>query len=188
MLLPPENLRGYGQPHTWPREIAKAHFDWFMSIRERRIEIILDFFYATRPSRGSEYGFLSSLGAAVAEAICLQPNYRVVAGARELTAPGLAMAYDIAILVAELIIETSAGVVRWKLQSKRPTSVEFNLPVLTGRPPRCFFDPVGGSIVEAKAILRGQESGDIWAKTYSFWLDRLTKDVVVPRAGKAVNG
>lgn len=180
IMIPPEHLQNHGEPRTWSREIAQAHFDWFLSVRETRINNLLEFFDSHRPQRGSEHEFLLGIGMNMAETMCREPNFRDTFGKKELTAPGLAMAYDMAVLVAELIIDSAEGVVQWKLQKKRPTSLEFNLPVLAGRPLQFVFEPVRGSLMDAKAILRGEESGDAWSRTYSFWLNRLTSEAVHP--------
>ena len=170
IIDPPEPLRGHGKPRTWTDEIARAHFEWFMSIREERIGCLLEYFDVLRPPRGDEHRFLLDLGTSIVARLSSEPNFREIAGERELTAPGLSMAHDMGILVAELIIDSAGGVVKWQLLKKPPRALEFNMPVLVGRVPRMILDPIRGSLVEAKAILRGAGSSDIWARTYDFWL------------------
>jgi hypothetical protein len=185
IILPPEHLRGLGKPREWTPENAQAHFDWFMGIRRQRIDGLLAFFGASSPSRGNEHDFLLGLGSAVADAMSTEPNFRETEGKKELTAPGLAMAYDIGVIVAELIVGSSDGVITWTLLKKPPRALDLNLPVLAGRP-TMIFEPIRGSLTEAKAILRGAESSDIWARIYSFWLGRLTNEVVLPYRKKGL--
>lgn len=179
IVMPPENLRGLGKPRDWTPENAQAHFDWFMKMRRQRVDGLLSFFGASHPAKGHEHDLLLRLGNIVAVAMCTEPNFRVTPEKKELTAPGLAMAYDIGVFVAELVIDSSEGAVKWVLLKKPPRALDLNLPVLAGRP-SMTFEPIRGSMTEAKAILRGVESSDIWARTYSFWLDRLMSEVVLP--------
>jgi hypothetical protein len=150
-----------------------------MSIRKQRIDGLLTFFGVSHPAKGEEYDFLLGLGQAVADAMCTEPNFRVTPEKKELTAPGLAMAYDMGVLAAELIVGSSEGVVKWMLLKKPPRALDVNLPVLAGLP-TMKFEPIRGSLTEAKAILRGDESSDIWARTYSFWFERLMNEVIMP--------
>ena len=179
IVMPPEHLRGLGKPRDWTPEKAQAHFDWFMALRRQRIDDLLSFFEVSYPAKGDEHNFLLELGKAVAETMCTEPNFRVTPEKKELTAPGLAMAYDMEVFVAELIVGSSEGVIKWMLLKKPPRALDLNLPVLVGLP-TMKFEPIRGSLTEAKAILRGAESSDIWARTYSFWLERLMNEVIVP--------
>ena len=179
IILPPEPLRNLGSSRSWTPGNARAHFDWFMMLRRQRVDGLLAFFNSQYPAKGDEYNFLLRLGNSVADMMCAEPNFRELQGKKELTAPGLAMASDMGVLIADLIVGASEGAVDWILLKKPPRALALNLPVLTGRP-TMTFEPVRGSLTEAKAILRGAESSDIWARTYIFWLDRLANEVVLP--------
>ena len=179
IIDPPEHLRGHGRPRNWSEQIAQEHFDWFTGILEERIRTLLGFFEASSPSRGGEHRFLLDLGAAVSERLSTEPNFRELSGKIELTAPGLSMAHDMGIMVAQLIVDSADGTVRWQLLKEPRRALEFNMPVLVGRVPTLILDPIRGSLTEAKAILRGAELSDIWARTYDFWLERFTSDKVL---------
>jgi len=151
-----------------------------MSVREERIKTLLMFFGVRRPNRDNERSFLLGLGKTVAEQFFMEPNFREVLDKKELTAPGLSMAHDMGLLVAELIIESAEGAVKWTLFKKTRRALEYNLPVLIGRPPKMILDPVGGSLTEAKAMLRRGMQSEIWGETYSFWLERFTNETPMP--------
>jgi hypothetical protein len=144
-----------------------------MSIRKRRIDELLAYFEFSRPLHEKEYDLLLQIGTIVARAICTEPNFRENSGVKELTAPGLSMAVDMGLLVADLIIDSSNGAVTWILLKSPRSDLSYNLPVLRGRSPRMILDPIRGSITESNAILNGTKLGNVWARTYEFWLDRL---------------
>lgn len=176
VLDPPAHLTDIGPHRNWPIELAQENYDWVMSVRNRRISELLEFFGFSPPERGQEYDLLLALGERVAIALCTKPNFRETPGKKELAAPGLSMAYDMGLLVGELIIASSQGVVKWELFRDEPQSPDYNLPVLVGRKKDWEFGLLRGCLVEAKAILRGEESNDIWARIYRGWLNRLTSE------------
>ena len=179
----PEHLYGKGKPRTWTDDIARSNFDWLMSVRKERVQILLSFFQLRYPERGDEYKFLSTLGDIVAKAISNEPNYREESGKRQLTAPGLSIAHDVGLLVAELIIASSDERIFWKLHKTRRDALSYNLPVLAGVHPRMTLDPIRGSITGAKGILDGNQSANLWAETYRFWLTTLTSQNLRSTAG-----
>ncbi len=166
----PGRLRGKGKPRTWTDSLARENFDWLMSVRQDRPKILLTFLGLSDPSYGSEYDFLLDCGARVATAITTELNCRNEDGRQKLTAPGLSIAHELGLLLADLIIRSSDGKIKWTLLRSRRDALSYNLPVLSGTHPKMTLDPIRGSITGAKGILSGVKSSDLWAKGYRHWL------------------
>jgi hypothetical protein len=180
VLDPPTHLTNLGDHRSWSIELAQENYNWVMSVRKRRVDSLLEFFGYALPEKGRENDFLISLGEEVGVALCTEPNNREVAGKKELTAPGLSMAYDMGLLIGQLLITASEGTVRWALFRAEPLSPEFNLPVLIGRREDWEIGVNRVCIVKAKAILRGEKSGDVWAIVYRNWHSELNSARVTP--------
>jgi hypothetical protein len=177
ILVVPENIRELGPVEDQSPENAKKVFDWTMSTLESRIDGLLGFFNLEYPTAGSEYHFLLDLGAKVSAALRQEPNFRVRADRAEPTAPGLSMAYDCGLLVGDLVIRSSDGVVRWTLQGGDPNKIGFNKAVLSGRLERLKIEPIRSSMADARLIVQGLDFQMMWAWRYVAWLIGLTSDV-----------
>ena len=177
LLVVPEDIRALGPPKDQSAEDARKVFDWTMSILKSRIDGLLRFFHLPYPTAGSEYEFLLGLGAVVSATLRREPNFRLTADGAEPTAPGLSMAYDCGLLVGDLVIRSSDGVVRWTLREGIPETPDANQAVLSGRLERLKIEPIKSSLSHARLTVKGLDFQMMWAWSYVHWLIRLTSDV-----------
>lgn len=179
ILVVPESIRELGPAKDQSLENAKKVFDWTMSTLKSRIDGLLGFFNCEYPTAGSEYQFLLDLGVKVSATLRSEPNFRLRADrdGAEPTAPGLSMAYDLGLLVGDLVIRSSDGVVRWMLKEGDPDNIDFHKAVLSGRLERLRIEPIRPSMAEARLIVQGLDLQMMWAWRYVNWLIRLTSDV-----------
>jgi hypothetical protein len=176
ILIVPEEFRGRGHFAEYDPDVAQQVFDWTMSNLGSRIDGLLSYFDKAYPEAGNEYPMLLDLGVDVASALRQRPNFRELPGGTELTAPGLSMAYDIGLLVGDLVVRSGRGDIRWKLGGRGSASPNSNRAVLTGRLDRLTIEPIRQSISHARLILQGADFTKIWAWYYVNWLIRLTSD------------
>ena len=92
---------------------------------------------------------------------------------RRLTNRGYALAADMGLLVAKLLLDNHGGRIRWRTIRKPKSELSYNLPVLEGFADN-YLDPVGGATAEASAILRGQRDENTWKNIYVFWRDNVS--------------
>ena len=176
VLNVPESIRCLGPVKDQSAEDAKKAFDWTMATLRARIDGLLEFFDFEYPTAGSEYQFLLDLGGKISTELRREPNFRLTDNGAEPTAPGLSMAYDSGLLVGELVIRSSDGVVRWTLQEGGPDKPDANKAVLFGRPERLKIEPVGPIMADARLIVQGLDFQMMWAWRYVFSLIKLTSD------------
>jgi hypothetical protein len=172
----PAGIRELGPVEDQSAEDAKKTFDWTMATLKARIDGLLRFFDLEYPVAGSEYQFLLDLGGKISAELRSEPNFRLTENAAEPTAPGLSMAYDSGLLVADLVIRSSDGVVRWTLKEGDSRQIDFNKAVLSGRPERLKIEPIRPSMANARLIVQGLDLQMMWAWSYITWLIRLTSD------------
>jgi len=77
------------------------------------------------------------------------------------------------LLVAQLLVRASGQKIHWSVRKEPMTDASYNLPVLFGTHPRMALDPIGGSMVEAKAVLRGKSTPAVWSDIFRVWLQKL---------------
>jgi len=176
ILDPPERLTNLGPVKKWTAKIAQENYDWVMSVRSARIDNLLKYFGLDFPVEGQEYKFLIQLGDLVAAELCSEPNFRHFEGKIELTAPGLSMAYDLALLIGDLLIRASGGIARWILFRDEPRSTEFNLHALMGRRKDWEHGIISVCLMHARAVATERQTSDIWARAYSNWFSLLMDD------------
>ena len=86
----------------------------------------------------------------------------------KLTDAGNALAADLGLLVAEILTDRLPQI-EWETVRKPKNDMSFNLPVLVGFNNGMYLDPVGGSIAEAIAILRGDRDSLVWLQIVEHW-------------------
>jgi len=148
-----------------------------MSTLNSRIDGLLRFFEVDYPTVGTEYQFLLDLGAKISDALRREPNFRLTDNGAEPTAPGLSMAYDSGLLVGDLVIRASDGIVRWTLQEGGRDKPNANKAVLCGRIDSLKIEPVRSSMADARLIVQRLDFQMMWAWRYAGSLISLTSDV-----------
>lgn len=172
-FIPPDELSS-SEPRCWAKKQADSYFKWLMSVKEQRVEALLRFLGETMPHHEVEEA-LAALGHKAAKALKADKD----SSKDKLTNRGYALAADMGLLVAALLVEASTSI-QWTILRKPKSDLSYNLPVLTGFG-AVTLDPIGGSIAEAFAIMRGDRTGGIWQEIYCFWLEKAAERARRPK-------
>lgn len=150
---------------------ARLYFDWLTGSLPGRTADLVAFFHldhAALPPRD----LLLALGDRVAEELAGDGgSARTRGGESVLTSRGHALAADMGLLTARLILEAADGGIRWHIVDSPRGDRSFNLPVLTGFADELVLDPIAASIAEATGLLAGRRGPDAWARMFDFWTD-----------------
>lgn len=153
----------------WSRAEADDYRDWLL----RTLDVRVDGLLCSLDVSPAAPELLRTAGAAVATRLSESEFVHTLGGQTTLTDAGRALAADMGLLTARLLLELGRGRVRWEVMRRPRSDLAFNLPVIVGFRDGNHFDPVGGSIAEACGILAGRRSGDAWAKAYAYWASRI---------------
>lgn len=168
LFVPPEHL-AKKERSKWSQKEAKEYRDWLLGVQESRVaELIVKL---DQPLLGEPTKDLITLGKKVADLLVRSPFSEDRFGVRSLTKLGYALAADMGLLVAQYLLSAKPEKLKWETVRKPKSDVSYNLPVIVGFS-YSYLDPVGGSIAEASAVLRGQRDADAWLKIYEFWIDK----------------
>lgn len=165
LLIPPSGL-AERTPREWSPQQADEYLNWLTGVLEQRTDHLLAFFGET--VRGNPETLLKELGSKVVEALRRPEFSEQTAAGPKLTDRGYAIAADMGLLVARLLLAGGNGSGQWAVLRQPRTDASYNHPVLTGLGPTPL-EPVGGSIAEAYATLRGTRGSDAWQKIYRHW-------------------
>ena len=167
LFIPPDSLTE--KPRTdWSKKEAERYKEWLLNSADDRVGKLLEYF-AIDPREHEPINLLLRLGELVTAALCDEPFSKVGAeGQPWLTNAGYALAADMGLLTARLLITETEGRVRWEVLRKPKSDMSYNLPVLTGFG-KVTFDPIGSSVAEAQGVLGGRRGADAWARILEFW-------------------
>ena len=188
-FIPPPELAGR-TAEQWSKAEAKTFLEWQLRVIEPRVAQMLR--YLNDDASGSRKELLLRLGEKVAailpakgysiepdrqstetgtgpasrEAILCARDYR------RLTETGMALASDLGLLLAKLVLEDCGGAVRWDVLRKPKSALAYNLPVLVGlkKYPGQHVEPIRVSIANGSALVRGEGSPDAWWRAYEAFI------------------
>ena len=172
-FVPPGDLSAT-EPRSWTKNQADAYFNWLMSVKQERVEALLDFSGEKWPRYHVEQDLLR-IGTKATQFLQLDE----FSNQHDLLNSGYAFAADLGLLVAEMLIVTDPSI-RWTVLRKPKSDLSYNLPVLCGFGV-LTLDPISGSIAEASGILRGERSGEVWREIYCFWLEKAAERASGPK-------
>ena len=167
-FVPPDHLANKERAN-WNQKEAKEYRDWLLSVQQARVEELLRRLDA--PRAGKPAAHLDMLGSKVADLLGKSPFSEDSSGGRKLTKLGYALAADMGLLIAQYLLSVRPEKLKWEIVRKPKSELSYNLPVIAGFSNN-YLDPIGGSIAEASAILRGQRGPDAWRKIYEFWVEK----------------
>lgn len=162
VFVPPAHLASR-TPREWSGKEASEYAKWLLTEMPGRVERLLAFL-DLEPEQTPEV-LLDCAGKAAAEHLRLPAFSAITNGRIELSDRGYALAADMGLLVAQLIVRESGGVARWEVLKRRGSAAAFHLPVLVTASPT-FLEPVGASIGQAHGVLRGERAPSIWRQMY----------------------
>lgn len=173
LFVPPEHLAA--KPHRqWTKKEATEYFNWLTKSQSVRVASLLC--YLGLEERRRDRDLLLEAGRQLAARVGFHPfSFETDNGSRALTNEGYAIAGDMGLLLAEVLIDAVGGAVAWELLRTPKSDMSYNTPVLTGFG-KMHLDPVGGSIGEARGILMGVRGPGAWVKTFDAWMQKVSKD------------
>lgn len=164
LFIPPEAL--LKRPRTeWTKSESEAYLAWLLQVMDERIARMLSELGVSTVS--SPEVTLSLVGQAALERFTNCPELQSE-DKQGLSDAGLALAADIGLLVARLLLESAPGKISWRIERSAKRDAFYNLPVLAGFG-KLRLDPIGGSIAEASALVKGSRNGDIWLEGFRYW-------------------
>jgi hypothetical protein len=172
LFIPPAPLFKK-KAEAWSSKEAKQYFDWVLDTQPSRVKQMLGFLNENLPQDHREWEkFLLELGARYSKKLRLRQFSENRDGKVRLTNQGAALAGDVGLLGAQLLIQYPGSKVHWE-QLNDPGAFGHNLPVLKGFVNSLYFDPIGGTIYEAKALLKGEKAVDLLHKAFVFWKNKM---------------
>lgn len=172
LFIPPSEVHSK-KPREWNSIEAKIYFDWFMSVKDDRVDYLLTVF--DEVFTGNIEADLKRLGQDVYETLKKEPFSSEEPTGKTITNTGLAIATDMALLVSRMIINKHPKI-KWGIVKKPKRDISYQLPALFEFGERGPVELVRVSIVNARAILRGEERSDIWWRMFKY-ADDILKSV-----------
>ena len=169
VFVPPAEL-AEKTTKEWSKSEATHYFDWFLGVLDERVAGLLSFLGLD--SHSNPETLLHKVDSKVKDLLQDEQFFCVTPNGKKLTNEGYALAADIGLLLAKLLITNANGKVYWEILRKPKTERSFNLPVLRGFG-TMYLDPVAGSIGDVAWILRGNENEDASLRTFQFWLAKV---------------
>ncbi len=169
LLLVHSGQNGNAPARRFSDLITPAFFDWFHSVRAERVADLLNFYNLSMPPQTEDIRFLLDLGKNVAHSLRNTPFMQVESGKTSPTPQGYALAHDMALLVAELIILRAERNVRWRRCDLPESSWDHHYPILISPPGRTYWSPIRVGITRLYSILDGTIEGDCWARDFVYW-------------------
>jgi len=164
LFIPPIRL-AEKTPRDWTKREADAYMRWVIESVEERVAALLS--YLGEQCGDDAEDLLLRVGNKVE--VLLHDDQFATEGDTgfQLTNQGYALAADVGLLVAKLLLRDTGSALKWSVVRKPKSDMSYNLPVLIGFGERDYLEPVGVSVAYSHAILRGDRSSDVWAKLYS---------------------
>lgn len=168
LFVPPPELSSTA-PKDWSAKQAHRYLQWLTGVLEERTNQLLMYTAESYPERIDEVEpLLARVGAKAVDTL-RAPDFSTSAQTGpQLTDRGYALAADLGLLVARLLLDHSNGSEKWAVLRRPKSDVFYNHPVLVGFRP-VPLEPIGGSVAEANAVLRGTRNADAWQKIFSHW-------------------
>ena len=168
LFIAPAHLASKGRKN-WTAQEAAEYRQWLLGVLNERIEGLVT--KLEEPCGALPSDHLMALGNKVVPLITNEPFSENDPTGRKLTNMGYALAADMGLLVAYYLLKALPDKLSWEIIRKPKSELSYNLPVLQGFSFN-YLDPIGGSVAEAFAILRGQKGADIWKRIYEFWKNK----------------
>lgn len=169
LFVPPASVNSK-KPSEWSYDEAKVYFNWMMEIKEERINYFLSFLNETRTSDPEED--LRRIGQKTYFKLLSEPFSVNEEGKKVLTNVGLALAADVSLLLAECILEKHPEL-KWGIVRRPKKDLSFHLPALMPYPKYGHLELMRTSIVNARNMIVGKETSDVWLDIFKAVDERL---------------
>ena len=169
LFIPPIEVSEI-RSRLWNSKQAKIYFDWFVSVKDDRVEYLLTVLDETLTSDAE--ADLDRISKKVTNLLFKPPFSEDQENELIITNKGLAMVADLSLLISKLIIQRQPEVT-WKIVKRYKNDIAYNLPAMFGFPIIEHVELIGPAIVNAKAILTGEKSSAIWLEMYKYAINLL---------------
>lgn len=165
LFIPPAPL-DTKTPCDFSTEEAESYFRWVLENQEARLSQFLERFDESLSAPAED--LLRRIGEKVAETL-KKPAFAQNTGPEpQLTSRGYALAADMGLLLAALLMRECGSSIQWTILRKPKTDVSFNCPVLKGFG-KLHLDPIYLSVTQSFGVLRGTRGGDAWLRVFKRW-------------------
>uniref|UniRef100_UPI00402BD281 hypothetical protein n=1 Tax=Methylomonas sp. PHL2-19 TaxID=3438878 RepID=UPI00402BD281 len=158
------------QPREWSKAEAEAYFKWFLANFDSRVNGVLDFLKLN--DQDPPNILLFNAQEKLEELLLNEQFVTSLPAGRKLTNKGYAVAADLGLLVARLLLEHGQGKVAWNILKKPKTDQSYNLPILIGFG-EIHFDPIAWSIGDASWLAQGNKKHGAWVKGFEFLMGKI---------------
>ena len=179
IFTPTQSLSNKGRA-DWNSDEAQVYKEWLVRTMEQRIGSLRD--WIGIETADDPIVDLEEMGKDVVKLLG-SPQFSQQQDNR-LTSEGFALVADMGLLVAKYLLNFGKEKLKWEVVRNPKNDMSYNLPVLTGFTSKMYLEPVGGSIAEAQAIVRGEKGADVWKAMYMFWKEKIKEETF--RDGKVV--
>jgi len=152
----------------WSAKEARIYYDWFISVKDYRIEYLLTVIDETL--RFSPEADLKRIGETITLLLFHQPFSERKDNKLIITNMGLALVADFALLISMLIMKKNDKI-SWKIVKRPKRDISYNLPAMFGFPIIQHIELIGASVANAKAILAGMKTSSVWVEMYRYAID-----------------
>lgn len=167
LFIPPVEV-SEKKPREWSANEARLYFNWFMSVKDDRVEYMLTAIDETLTNNSLED--IKRIGETITNVLSEEPFSENIEGELIITNRGLALVADLSLLISKLIIKDYTQIT-WKIVKRPLRDISYNLPAMFGFPLVGHRELIGAAIMNAKAILRGERDSSIWLKMYQSAID-----------------
>lgn len=174
MSYPPFNslIADGKMPRDWNKKESELYFLWLTGNMIPRSDALLYFFdliYSTTPNV-----LLVKIQDKVESHINSDEFTYEIDGKKKLTSSGYALAADLGLLVARLLIDQGKSHIKWEVLKKSKLARSNNMPVFIGLDGE-YLDPIDVSVSECLWIANGNNSPNAWLKIYTYWSMKMSR-------------
>lgn len=169
LFVPPTSVNSK-KPREWSYDEAKVYFEWLMKVKDDRVDFLRSFLDETNRSYSEQD--LGIIGKKVCSKLLSEPFSAVDGSKRVLTNEGYALAADISLLLAEFIL-AKYPFLKWGIVQKPKKDLSFHLPALMPYPKYGHLELMRITTINAKNIITGEETCDIWLEIFHSVSERL---------------
>jgi hypothetical protein len=173
LFIPPIDVIGK-DPMIWNTKEAKHYFNWFISIKDDRVDHLLtsiDEVLTDDPEAD-----VKRIGKKVTDFLFGYPFSNQEESKLIITNKGLALAADLSLLIAKLIMENHPQIT-WGIVKRPKRDISYNLPALFGFPIVEHLELMGASIRYARAILESNNTSSVWVEMYNYAMELINGDI-----------
>jgi len=164
LFIPPETI-SQKDPKSWSLREAELYFNWLVSSVESRLNMLGA--YLGVEIKKDENG-LATAAEKAASSLMNTP----FSDSGNLTNAGFALSADLGILIAECLLTSFPGKLRWEILRQKKVDLSYNRPVIQGFSSGLYLDPIHISINQARRVIAKTHGFETYLETYRYWCSR----------------